>query len=573
MKNAFLARRNALWPLAIALAAAVPYIHTLGHGFAMDDRSEIVRNVDIRSLANLATIFTSQSMAGSGFSTGLYRPVTALTFALDYTLAGLNPWWFHLVNLLLHVGVCLLVFGVIRGWFEDSRAAFGAAVLFAVLPVHVEAVANVAGRKELLAAAFCLATLLAHRRAQAVGGWWLALPPVAFSAALLSKEIGAAALGVIVFEDLLLRRDRAFGPARQRTWFLYGALTLALAGYLTARWQVVGGFTPPDIVPLDNPAAQGATSIRLFTAIAVLGLGLRLQLAPFDLSPDYSFAAIPLATSPLDPRVVAALATLAALGAALWWLRRERGLLVAAILYLLALLPAANLLFPIGTIFGERLLYLPSVAVCAALGFAWARAWGTDLRIAGAALALVVALDAAATARYAAAWRDEAAIFAAAVRSQPQSAKARFNYAVTLNDRGDLQGALQQYDAALAIYADYQHARCNRGTLRMILGDNVGAYADLTRAIELDPRDVYSLNNRGLLLRIGGTPGRALADLDAALALQPGYGEALFNRALAHQALEHPAAACADALAALRSTPPDWSNRAEAQQMLSRQCK
>ena len=568
---AFHARHNTLWPLGIAFAAAVPYAGTLGHGFALDDRTEIVGNAAIRSLTDLAAIFTSQTMAGSGLSTGLYRPLTTLSFAVDYALVGLNPWWFHLVNLLLHVVVSLLVFGVIRGWFGDRRVAFGAALLFAVLPVHVEAVANVAGRKELLAAAFLLATILVHRRAQAGGGWRLALPPLTYAAALLSKEVGAAALGIVVFEDLLLRRAQAFGPLRKRTVLLYGALTLVLAGYLLARWLVIGALVQHAVPFLDNPAAHAATSARLFTAIAVLGLGLRLLVAPVGLSPDYSFAAIPLATSPLDPRFVAALATLAVLGAGLWLLRRQRGLLVAAILYLLTLLPASNLLVAVGTIFGERLLYLPSVAVCALFGFAWVRASGDRVRIAGVALALVAALGAAATARYAAAWRDDATLVAAALRARPQSAKVRYNYAVVLHDRGDYQAALQQYDAAIAIYADYANAWSNRGAVRIDLGDFAGAYPDLTHAIALNPRDYNSFRNRGLALYRSGAPGRALADLDAALALQPGYVEARLDRALAHEALGNPVAARADALAVLQSNPSDRRQRELAERLLSPQ--
>lgn len=554
--------------LVIALAAAAPYGLTLGNKFALDDRAEILNHVLVRSLANLGAIFASQGRDGAGAPNGLYRPLTTLSFALDYALAGPNPWWFHLVNVLLHLGVSLLAFAVIRDWLDDDRAAFGSALLFAVLPVHVEAVANVAGRKELLAAAFCLGTIFSYRRAQASGGWRLALPPLTFAAGLLSKEIAVAALGVIVFEDLVLRRNSAFGAARQRTLTLYGALTLTLAGYLAARWAVVGGFAPPAIPVLDNPAAHAATSTRLLTAIAVLGLGLRLQVAPFDLSPDYSLNAIPLATSPFDLRVLAALAILAALGAVLWLLRGQRGLLVAAALYVLALAPAANLFFAIGTVFGERLLYLPSVGFCALLGFAWARAAEARGRTAGAVLALVAVLGAAASARYAAAWHDDASLFAAAVRSRPQSAKVRYNYAVALRDRGDLPGALQQYDAAIDIHPTYEIAWSNRGAVRWELGDRAGAYADLTRAIELDPRDVYALVNRGLLLNLSGAPSRALADLDAALAIQPANGEALLNRALAHRALGNRAAARADALAALQCSPRDWRYRAQAQGLL-----
>lgn len=564
-------RGGRLLPLALVLLAAVPYLGTLGFGFALDDRAEIVENAHVRSLANVREILLSPLLAGHGLEgVRLYRPLTTLTYAVDQAISGGHPGWFHAVNVLLHVAVSLLAWAVLRGWFADRLTPFLGAALFAVHPIHVEAVANVSGRKELLATLFCLATLLAFRRWRESGGAWLALAGATFVAGLASKETAVVAPALLVLEEWLLPTRGDAGASFRSRVLLPGALFAGLfAAYLAVRAGVLEGLLPGRASVLDNPLAHVGPVDRLLSALVVVARGLRLQLVPFDQSPDYSLAAIPVVTSPASPAFVLAAGALVAIGLAVLALRAERGLVVAAAFYPLALAPAANVLLPIGTTFGERLLYLPSVATCAVLGWVAARGVRSRRQVAVVVLGLVGAAAIGRTVAYASTWRNDETLFVAAREVMPSSAKVRYNVGAILAGRGETAAAMREYGAALAIHPDYPEALANRGNLRLSLGDRSGALDDLSAAIRISPRDARALNSRGLLHRLEGRLDLAIGDLDAAIAVDPGYGEALVNRGIARQLRGDLPGARRDFRAALERMPPDWRHRALAESLWS----
>ena len=131
---------------AVAFAAVLPFVHTLGHGFAYDDGVEVVDNASIRTLDGIPRLFTQTAWSGAGHAVPAYRPVTTLTYALNHAVGGLHPLGYHLVNLLLHAGASVLLLVVLTRVALPLAAATMAALLFAVHPAHVEAVANVAAR-------------------------------------------------------------------------------------------------------------------------------------------------------------------------------------------------------------------------------------------------------------------------------------------------------------------------------------------------------------------------------------------------------------------------------------------
>ena len=432
-------RRGALAALAVALAAAAPFAGTLGHGFVLDDVSEVVRNDHVHALAEAPRLFGEGAWAGAGEVNAIYRPLTSLTYALNHAAGGLDPAGYHLVNVLLHVLCAILVLRLAERLGASPLGATVAALLFAVHPVHVEVVANVAGRKDALATALVVATFLAHLRAARRGGGSLGLPWLAFGAALLSKETGAVALGLAGAWDLLVEPG-PWRAHRRRMLALYAGYALLFLGYLWARQAAVGSLgVPRSLIPfVENPLPHLGAPSRLMTAVAVLGYGLSLLAWPRALAPDYSWNAFPPVESPLDPRFLAGVALLIGLAALALASRRTRPVMAFLVLwYLGAAFPTSNLLIPVGTIFGDRLLYLPSVAFCLAAGLlvqalasvpvqAAGPPAGSAWRLRAAWLGTVVVLAGLGwrTVAYAAAWHDEVALFSAAVEAQPGSAKA-----------------------------------------------------------------------------------------------------------------------------------------------------
>ena len=413
----------------------------------------MVDNAHVRSLAGVATVFTTSSWAGAGdASVPMYRPLTTLSYSLNYALGGLAPLGFHLANVLLHAVVCVLVLLLALHVGLGLPAAVVAAALFAVMPVHVEAVANVAGRKDLLVAAFSIGALLAHSRAMRRGGFAIALAPLLVAGALLSKEAGLVLVGLLAAHDLFFARAE-WRAHRRRALGLFASYVAVTLLFVLARHAVLDTLVFPRIPFDENPVADAPAWVRMMTAVAVLGRGLVLLVLPASLSADYSYAAILPVTSPLDPAFLASAAAIVALAAIAWRFRKPFPLGPFAFLwYGISIFPASNLAVPIGTIFGERLLYVPSVAFALVVGAGAGRLLASRARVAAmAAVAVVLGLYGLRTWDYSRAWANDLTVFTAAATAQPDSAKAQRMLGGALMEAGRPGEAIAAFRRAEAI--------------------------------------------------------------------------------------------------------------------------
>jgi len=516
------------WALLVAGVAALVFLPTLGHGFVFDDRVEVVENTYVRSLEHLPLVFSGNTWAGAGRNNHTYRPLTIASYALNHAVSGSSPWSYHLVNVALHVLVSFLFFRLALAWGVSLTGAGLAALLFAVHPVHVEAVANVAGRKDLLAAAFALLALLAHRRALRCGAGWLVLAPLAVAAATLSKETGAVTPVLLVGQDLLFSRND-WRASRRRGFVLYAAYLVVLGFYAVVRWRVLGGVGVSHIPFYDNPAVDAPAGVRVLTATAVIGRGLLLLLAPVTLSPDYSYAVIPLITSLLDWRFLLAAASVAAVGGVAWIRRRTAPVgLFAFLWYGFTLLPASNLLLPVGTIFGERLLYLPSLAFCLVVGVLAARAlsrW-TPAR-AGLVVALIALGLGVRSVAYGRHWSDEARLFQYAAKAVPGSTKVWLKLGDLRRERGETEPARDAYERALAIAPDNYKAKLGLASILEQLGQTIEARRLQREVVDSRPRDPDVLHALGLRFRRQGDLEAAADCWRQALLVDPDHVQSL----------------------------------------------
>jgi tetratricopeptide (TPR) repeat protein len=562
--------------LLVFLSGTAVYAHTLGHGFGFDDGPEVVDNEWIQSLSDLPAIFMHSAWKGAGDEAPIYRPLATATYALNYAAGGLSPFGYHLANVLLHALTSVLVMALALELRMPLGAAALAGFLFAVHPVHAEVVANVAGRKDSLATLFAIAALLAHARALRSGKGWMVAAPAALAAAMLSKETGVAAIGLMAARDVLFGREE-WRRARPRAIALYAAYGLLFLGYLGARWATVGSLgVPLDHIPFtENPIAHVGTPLRVLTAVAVLGRGIGLLLAPVKLSPDYSYRAIPLAASAAVPYALLAVAALAAATAAAMRSRRRSAVGAFALLwYGLTLFPASNLLFPVGTTFGERLLYLPSVGFC--LGVS---AIASALLATAAAPVLRWALPACAvalvarTATYAAVWADELALFSAGVEAQPESSKMRQCLGAALMERGQAAAALPQFQAVIRILQgtpaplarnhlelgvayeqlgrlddaarayeqalrderDYPDALWRLGVVRWSQGRQAEAISFWLRTVGVDPRHARALSDLGIAYSLSGDDQAARGMWERATAADPRLASAWYRLGALYQ--------------------------------------
>ncbi len=440
--------------VAIALAA---YANSFASGLVQDAKALLTLDDRIRALTahNLQLIFT-RTYWWPKTADGLYRPVTTLSLLFNCAVlgGGQNPAGYHAVNFLLHAGNALLVYALARHVLADARMAWLAAALWAVHPVGVEAVANIAGRADLLSAMAVLGGLLLFARLDALVGWRARAAIAGLfaiaTAGVFSKENAAVLIGLMALWDLC-RSTPATLPRRLRA-AAYAAVAASLALLWIVRAAVLGSLPSPQVVYVDNPLRGSEFLVARWTAIKVIAMDLGLLVWPAGLSCDRSYSQISLA-GPHDLGAWAALAIVAGLLAAAI-VRRHRDPLpfFAAGFFAIAILPTSNLIVAIGSIMAERFLYLPSVAFAiAAVALLWRIA---PRKPATALLAAAVALCGCFTFARNFAWHDNLALASTDVRTAPASFKLHDMLAKSLFDaepQGNLDRAIDEQERAWAI--------------------------------------------------------------------------------------------------------------------------
>ena len=369
--GAFQFRRHL--PILLGLWGAVwlAYSNSFQAGLTFDNAIAIQQDARIQALtsANVRQIFTEEYWYPS-MTTGLYRPLTTLSFLFSYAVLGngANPAGYHWVNFaLLAINIALVYFLGLRLLKEASWAGVLAA-LWALHPLLTESVTNIVGRADQLAALGVFAGLLCHiRGSQAVGLRklaWLAGLAVSAAVAVFSKESGVVVVAAMLCYDAAFGR---FQPWRPRLPG-YAAVAAPFAIFFFLRARMLAYMPVPVIPFVDNPLAGAPPVAAALTAIKVIGKYLWLFLWPVRLSCDYSYNQIPLFRASLGWEDIAALLSLAACLAAVFlgiraW-RRGRELPCFAVAFFFATLaPTANLLIPVGSIMAERWMCLPSLAL------------------------------------------------------------------------------------------------------------------------------------------------------------------------------------------------------------------
>lgn len=422
--------------IVVAACAVVVHLGSLFNGFALDDVSIILHNPLVHSIDGVWRSFTSPYWPAE-LGGKMYRPLPVATFALDAIFR--STLFFHAVNLFWHAGASVAVAALARRLAGD-RVALAAGLLFAVHPVHVEAVANVVGRAELMAALFAMLAVyaaLTHRHP----AWSIA----AFAAGLLSKENAAVVPALVAFA-WMLNIER---PPRRRMLALAAGWVVVGLVYGAVRWQVLHPFGRTEaLAPVF--VGTGPVSVRL-TAIGALADVLRLLVAPLDLRVEYTPLERTAITTPFDGRFLVGLAVLI-LWAALLVLAWRRGRRTEALglgWIAIAFLPVANLLFPTGVLVAERTLYLPSAGLAIAVGALFAKL--ADRRYA-LVLATVVVLFAIRSLVRVPVWRDDRSVTLSILADSPDSYRGPARAGSMYQNARQPARALDAYRRSIALY-------------------------------------------------------------------------------------------------------------------------
>ena len=449
------------WPglgiIALALLASVTGI---ANRFAYDDLPIVLLNDRIHHLGSAWRLF-GQPYWSKEYGGGLYRPLTTALFSVEWAVGGGSPLPFHVLNIVLYVLIALAVYAVARRVLPTS-AAWLAAALFAVHPVHVEAVGNVVGQSELLAALFvvgAVAVYLSRRMADPaaeLSGRTIATVTGLYALGMLSKEHAITLPGLLLVAEATVIADARPWRERVRAVRLTG-LVLAATGlaFLWVRGQVIG-----DVVG-DTPAMELQTlhwSERAWTMLGVVPDWVRLFVWPARLVAAYSPPQT-MVWRTFDQELVPGLVVLLALVALAVAARRRLPVAAFGIGWTaVAMLPISNLIVRSGVLLAERTLFLPSVGVALTAG---AVAMVAAARLAGApklarqgGMAGVVLLLGAGAWRSATrqlVWRDDAALFGSGVRDAPLSYEAHYLWGRELEGEGQPDSAKHELWLALRL--------------------------------------------------------------------------------------------------------------------------
>jgi len=503
--------------LGLAIVTVVSYLPVLDAGFLnWDDPPYVTANPNIQTLS-LATV----RWAFTTFQEGIWHPLTWLSLAADHALyGGLDPRGFHVTNLMLHVTNTVLVFFVWHGLTGAVwRSAFVGA-LFGLHPMHVESVAWVTERKDVLSTLFWLLTIAAYARYAKRG------TATAYALVLGTYVLGLLAKPMLVtLPAVLLLLD--YWPLRRLSWRtvveklpLVGAALSVMVVSVVAVADVSRSAVPDPIPP----------AIRLANAVVSAVRYLRLTLWPVHLSPWYShpwFEGPPLSVAGVAAAtaVIVGVTVLVVAGA-----RRVPYATVGWLWYLGTLLPVLGLLYNGRQGMADRYAYIPHIGLFVAMTWTLADAWPwRSARVRGAvalvAATLLLALGAL-TWQQTHVWRDDRSFWSYTARTNRYSFIAHQALGALLQGEGRTRDAITEYGRAARLRPELARVHVQFANLLARTGRSGAAAAQLRKAVAADPgaADAHVMLARVLVAR--RRPVGARRELERALDLQPDLADA-----------------------------------------------
>ncbi len=462
--------------LSWALAVAV-FFNATGNEFAYDDNLIVLENTGIQSLETLPKALLEPYWPGRyGEGLGLWRPVVTGLLGGEWALFDGNPVGFHVVNVLLHSGVTVLVV-LLLGEILPVAGAFLGGLLFAVHPVHVEAVANVVGVAELLAAFFFLwASLLIIRGGVRMGAGRVVAVILLYALAFLTKESAITLLGIVLLldtsrEDLGLKGLASY--LRQR-WVLYAGMLGTASLILYGRHLVLGSLADP-YAPLGASILKEVP--RIWTVAATWPHVIRLLFFPLELSVDYGPAVIPIAYGWNLSNLAGVFLVIGILCLALVAWRKgplgperlsSRTMGWGVVWFVVTLSPTTNILFLSGILLSERTLYLPSVGFVAAAGWALLRLWTVRPRLAPLLLSAALVLMGVRTWTRTPTWKNNLEVFQTLTSDHPEAGRSQWILGDSYFAIGQVKEGLRAYRVAIGILGG--HYNLMVGVSRNLIG-------------------------------------------------------------------------------------------------------
>ena len=486
--------------IAILILSIILSFAVFGNGifgdFVFDDVAVVQNRGDLKDPSNFLNLFVSPYHLLPKL--GLFRPFTMASYAINHYINGLilpdsassfqQAAGFRIVNIIIHALNSFLVFWLVDHLFKNRFLSYATFLLFLVHPIHTEAVTSIVGRAELLAFFWSLAAIYFFIKKDAL------LSSISFLFALFSKEIALMALPIIFYTDwrgsgtFLVRTERDL-TAFFSVFFVYSALRYkALGAYFfgDVTMTIVGNLL--NFLPLKE---------RILTAFKVLYMYLERTVWPIHLSADYSYNTILPVSSFLNITFIVGAGFLVLL---LWFLfsgkTNRTAAAFGALVFLSPYIMISNLIKPVGTIMGERLMHFPSFGFLLLFSYFLLKlSEKTGRKLVYIILTLIIIFFSVRTIIRNRDWRDARTLFTATLEESPNSIIARMAMAAVHVKYDEWEDAKKQLNIALGIYEDNSRVQNLWGIIADHEGDQKSAEERYVRSLELNPDAVNAQIN------------------------------------------------------------------------------
>lgn len=512
-KNGSTNKAALTWIGIAAVITFIAYMPSLQNGFVnWDDPEHIYENINIRSVDINFFVWAFKSVV-----VGNWLPLTLFSYAIDYSIWGLNPVGYHLTNILLHaintflVGVLAMRLLCFKG-VEATMVVFSAfvtAALFGLHPLHVESVVWVSERKDVLSALFFIMSILFYLSYVSRSSWFFySASLLSFVFALMSKPMAITLPAILLILDFypLERLSGLNKGIKQVMAEKVPFLSLSLLSAIITLWAQRHAISSFESLPLIS---------RLYAGARALVFYLYKIICPFILAPYYPH---PLEIKLLELEYIGAIVILCLITVlCLLKIRKMKFLMATWLYYLITLSPVIGIVQVGAQAAADRYMYLPSLSLflLAGVGVAQiARKIGGKMVFAVAypAVCALVAVLVFLTVKQTTIWKDSVTLWSHEI---------------------EYIGGVNKSKSVPLVIAYY-----NRAKAYDQIGDTGRAIEDYSRVIFINPEFVNAYNNRGIAYGTIGDFENAIMDFDTALSLNPGDPEATYNRELARKAME-----------------------------------
>jgi tetratricopeptide (TPR) repeat protein len=519
--------------LLIFLITVITYSNSLGGEFVYDDEYFIAKNVMLRNIANVPYFFVDRStVAFSGLSEDVYRPLTTVTFALNYFFGKVDSFGYHLINVLLHASNAILLFIFLSMLFDNMLFALFASLFFACHPVQTEVVSWISGRSSVLFLFFYLASLIFYAKSYGSAKRAYFICSVIFCAlALFSKEMAVTLPVMLIVYDIHFS-GKVTVKRRLYRYIPYFALA---AFYVLARSNIL------------NRMSQcewwgGSPYYTFLTMMRVFADYIKLLIFPAKLC---AFYAINISTSIAETPVIASLILLMVImGSIPFMFRRSRLASFGICLFFVTLIPVSNIV-PLKALMAERFLYLPSIGFCVALAVLLEKTGAFRLkgildnaRIIAAILAVtIIAAYASRTIARNEDWGDEMAITRSIIEVSPMNPWAYNALAAVYLSKGKNSEAVKPLIKSIALAVDYAAPKSALGFTYRELGRFDESVKMLKEALAITPDALETINSLGLTYARMRKYEDAAREFEKCIKLDPIYLDARLNLGATYERL------------------------------------